>query len=134
MAKKRYVYLATNGDAYEWRVEGIFATADEAHRYVGLFALASTVERWEVGIPDMPMDPEVQPWRCAFDWEGKKMTCHPGGLSHAFIGHIDGWKWGNRGTTVYAKTEQEAYETALAIIEAKDGPHETWGEPQRGVR
>lgn len=132
MGKKQYVYLATNGDDYEWSVEAIFATEAEAQRYVDLFGFAKTVERWEVGVSGMPTDPEVTTWICRFSDNGTEMRCHRGALSHGSIGMIDGWKWANRGTAVYARTEQEAHEKALAIIEDRDGPHATWGDPQWG--
>lgn len=130
--KKRYLYLCTNGDDYEWSCEAVFTNRADAERYAAMFGFGDHVERWE--IPELPDDPDVVAWRCKFDWEGKEMTCHKGGLSHRYIGQIDGWKWGNRGTVVYARNEEEARAKALAVIEAKDGPHDTWGEPQRSRR
>lgn len=129
MGKKRYIYLATNGDTYEWNAYAAFTSKADAERYVAMFAFPEKVERWEV--PELPDDHNVTAWTCRFDWDGNAMTCHSGALSHDHIGHIDGWKWGNRGTAVYARNEQEAYDKALAIIEAMDGPRDTWGDPQR---
>lgn len=129
MSNKQYVYLATNGDVYEWSMYAVFATKAEAERYVELFAFADTVERWEVGAPDMPMDPEVKTWSCRYN--GMHMTrkkgdpvelvCHEGALLHGHIGHVDGRReLNNLGTSVYARTAEEAYEKAKAIIDGKE--------------
>ena len=117
------IYLATNGEDYEWNVYAVFATRQEAERYVELFTFPKVVEEWRVGVPQMPMeDAAVTSWTCSYNWEGKDMQCHEGAMYHRMIGKLDGWKGKNRGTSVYARDEQEAKALAQKIIEGRDGP------------
>ncbi len=116
------VYLVTNGETYEWNCSAIFATRKEAERYLELFVFADTVESWDLGVPDMPMDREITSWSCRYTMRGEDMRCSPGALDHRSIGGIDGHKGKNRGTSVYARTDDEAKAKAIAVIEAKDGP------------
>lgn len=124
------VYLATNGDNYEWSVEAIFATREEAERYVQLFALADEVEEWTLGIPDMPMEPDIKAWSCRYPYpdvfnefpeKQQAIQCREGALSHGHIGLVDGHKGKNRGTSVYARTEEEAITKAREVIAKRDG-------------
>lgn len=117
--RKQYVYLATNGADYDWDAYAVFATREEAERYVELFGFAHKVEKWEIA--DIPMDPDIRAWSCRYDMDGENMRCYPNALIHTQMGKVDGHKGKNRGTSVYAKTEDEAMEKAKAIIAKKDG-------------